>query len=83
MAASPFPLSSRPVLHQNFITPSTDCLESVVRGAGSDYLDLHDLLPDAAFRDAAGHLGTAAVPDAPRRVGAAVAQHLTARTGSR
>jgi hypothetical protein len=71
------------LLEDDRLSRSLTTIESVVRGAGSDYLDLHDLLPDAAFRDAAGHLGTAALPDAPRRVGAAVAQHLTARTGSR
>ncbi len=69
-------------------------LAKVVRGAGADYLDLHALLLDAAFRDAAGHLGTAAAPDATARIARAVAGPLLAlvrppdpgrssRTGSR
>lgn len=76
-------LGSLGLLEDERLARSLGTIESVVRRAGGDYLDLHDLLPDAAFRDAAGHLGTAELPDAPSRVGAAVAHRLRARTGSR
>lgn len=42
-------------------------LEEVVRRNGAEYVDLHDLLPDSGFRDAAGHFATGEV-DGPLRV---------------
>ena len=55
-------------------------VESVVRDSGASYLDLHALLPDAAFRDAAGHLGTPEAPEATARIAGAVAPSVVALT---
>jgi hypothetical protein len=74
-------LSALGLLEGSGLSDSLATLEAVVRGAGGDYVDLHDLLPDAAFRDAAGHLGTAEWVDAPERIAAAVAPHIVARAG--
>ena len=41
--------------------------------------DLHALLPDTAYRDAAGHLGSEQLPEAPVRVAEAVAARLRDR----
>lgn len=63
-------------LHQTLAT-----VERVIHAAGADYLDLHDLLGDAAFRDAAGHLGPPADPEGPAQIAEAVAVRI--KTGSR
>lgn len=42
-------------------------LRSVVEGAGGNFLDLHDILPDAAFKDAGDHLDYRVKPK-PSRV---------------
>jgi hypothetical protein len=56
-------------------------LEDVVRRNGAAYVDLHDLLPDAGFRDAAGHFATDEV-DGPLRVAEALAPVVVERMGS-
>ncbi|MEE2673420.1 MAG: hypothetical protein VX466_06485 [Myxococcota bacterium] len=43
-------------------------IESVSRHAGARFIDLHDLLPDAGFRDFAGHLRTSNAIDGPKRL---------------
>ena len=43
-------------------------IETVSEGAGARFLDLHGLLPDAGFRDFAGHLSTTPAHDGPQRV---------------
>ena len=42
-------------------------LQSVIEGAGGDFLDLHDILPDASFKDAGDHLDFRVKPK-PSRV---------------
>lgn len=64
------------VLEKARLEGSLEMLESVVRAEGGDFLDLHALLPDAAFRDATGHLGPPAAADGPDQIAAAVAAHL-------
>jgi hypothetical protein len=56
-------------------------LEEVVRRNGAEYVDLHDLLPDAGFRDAAGHFATSKV-DGPLRVAEALAPVVIEKMGS-
>jgi len=59
-------------------------IESVARAQGAAFLDLHALLPDAAFSDAAGHYGEERAIDGPglvaERLAPAVSTML-ARTG--
>jgi len=43
-------------------------IRAVSEGAGARFLDLHDLIPDAGFRDFAGHLSTTPAHDGPQRV---------------
>ena len=50
----------------------------VVGDSGARFLDLHAQLPDAAFRDAAGHVGTEAHPGAAEQVAAAIAPAVEA-----
>jgi hypothetical protein len=45
-------------------------VETTVRESGSHFVDLHDLLPDSAFRDAAGHFTVDGPIDGPARVAA-------------
>jgi len=47
-------------------------LEELAQANGAGFVDLHDLLPDAGFRDAAGHFSTGEI-DGPRRVAEALA----------
>jgi hypothetical protein len=61
-------------------------VESVRREAlasGASLVDLHDLLPDAAFSDGAGHLGVGAPLDAPPIVAKRIAQALLTARGTR
>ena len=51
--------------------------------AGPRCVDLHDLLPDAAYSDAAGHLGVDAPLDAPPIVAERIAQALLAARAGR
>jgi hypothetical protein len=69
-------LDSLGLLADDGLSRSLAAIEAVVRSRGGDFLDLHALLPDAAFRDAAGHLGPPAAPDGPEKVAAAVAARL-------
>jgi hypothetical protein len=48
-------------------------IEAVARRHDADFVDLHDLLPDAAFRDATGHFTTDAPIDGPVAVARALA----------
>lgn len=76
-------LSALGLLDDDRLSESLETLESVVRGAGGEFLDLHDLLPDAAFRDHAGHLGTPEWVDAPDLIAQAVAPLVLARARAR
>lgn len=55
-------------------------LREVVERNGADFVDLHELLPDAGFRDAAGHFSTAEV-DGPLRVAEALAPVVIRKLG--
>ncbi len=55
---------------------SVSRIEEVVRGEGSDFIDLHDLLPDAAYRDAGGHFRVAPDLDGPSLLAEAMAPQL-------
>ena len=62
---------------------SIESVRSVVVPSGASLIDLHDLLPDAAFSDAKGHLGVGAPLDAPPIVAARIAQALLTARGLR
>jgi hypothetical protein len=81
-------LAALGLLEDGSLDESLATIEAVVRRSGAGYLDLHDLLPDAAFRDAAGHLGTPEDPESTDRLAGKVAPRIeavraAARTGSR
>ncbi len=40
---------------QGGLARTVEAVRRVAKGAGADFLDLHDFLPDAAFRDPSGH----------------------------
>lgn len=63
------------------LAKSLALIRSTVEGAGGTFLDLHALLPDAAFRDAAGHFGGKEV-NGPAAIAAAVARELATRERS-
>jgi hypothetical protein len=48
-------------------------IESVSLRAGGRFIDLHDLLPDAGFRDVAGHLSATNTIDGPKQVASRIA----------
>jgi hypothetical protein len=48
-------------------------VRQAARDGGAGYLDLHELLPDAGFRDAPGHLAYEGDIDGPRRLAVALA----------
>jgi hypothetical protein len=48
-------------------------IESVARRAGAGFMDLHELLPDAGFRDFAGHLSTTDAIDGPQQIATRIA----------
>jgi hypothetical protein len=58
-------------------------VRQVVVASGASLLDLHDLLPDAAYSDAAGHLSVDAPLDAPPIVAERIAQALLAARAGR
>jgi hypothetical protein len=49
------------------------------RDEGAEFVDLHALLPDRAFRDAVGHLGVVEQLHAPKRLAKALAPYIVAR----
>jgi hypothetical protein len=51
-------------------------LERVAYETGTEFADLHDLLPDAAFRDAGGHFTHAPPYDGPALVAEALAPYV-------
>jgi hypothetical protein len=50
------------------IRESIDVIRDVVTSAGGEFVDLHAIFPDEAFRDAPGHLRDGGEIDAARRV---------------
>jgi len=51
-------------------------LENIARAAGAEFADLHDLLPDAAFRDNGGHFTHDPPYDGPVLVAEALAPYV-------
>ena len=62
---------------------SIESLRQVVAASGASLLDLHDLLPDAAYSDAGGHLNVDAPLDAPPIVAQRIAQAVLAARARR
>jgi hypothetical protein len=58
---------------------SIQTLEQIALDTGAEFADLHDLLPDAAFRDHAGHLTHAPPHDGPALVAEALASYVLAQ----
>lgn len=59
-----------------------ESIEAVAREAGAGFADLHALLPDAGFRDGAGHLSvTKDNPDGPLHVAEALAPVVLSHAG--
>jgi len=55
------------------VARSMATIEALARRQGAAFLDLHDLLPDAAFRDATNHLTQDVEPDGARLVAERIA----------
>jgi len=74
-------LDSRPGLDRTIET-----VRRLAEEEGADFLDLHDLLPDAGFRDAPGHFAYEGKIDGPmvvaQRIAEALLQGPPARTGA-
>jgi hypothetical protein len=62
---------------------SIESVRRVALASGASLVDLHDLLPDAAYSDAAGHLSVDAPLDAPPIVAERIAQALLAARATR
>ena len=62
---------------------SVESVRRVASASGASLVDLHDLLPDAAFRDAKGHLSVGPPLDAPPIVAERIAQALLTARGAR
>ena len=60
-----------------------ESVRRVVIAGGASLIDLHDVLPDAAFADGGGHLMTSAEFDAPPIVARRMAQAMRAAGGAR
>jgi len=71
-------LLDRAALHRG-----VERVRRVTLASGASLVDLHDLLPDAAFRDAGGHLGVGPPLDAPPIVAERIAQALLTARGAR
>ncbi len=71
------------VLDRAGLGRSIESVRQVTVASGASLLDLHALLPDAAYSDAAGHLGVDAPLDAPPIVAERIAQALLAARARR
>jgi hypothetical protein len=61
------------VLDEQGLARTLDVIATAVRAAGGEFVDLHRLLPDEGFRDAAGHFNVRAhAPDGPEMLGQAL-----------
>ncbi len=60
-----------------------ESVRRVVLAGGATLIDLHDLLPDAAFADGGGHLVSNATLDAPRIAADRIAQAMATADGAR
>lgn len=62
------------VLDEPGMSKTLDVIAAAVRAAGGEFADFHTLLPNEAFRDAAGHFNVReGSPDGPRLLGEALA----------
>jgi hypothetical protein len=62
------------VLDEEGLAKTLGVVAAAVRAAGGEFADFHDLLPDDAFRDAAGHFNVRSqATDGPERLGRALA----------
>jgi hypothetical protein len=58
------------------LTHSLETLERIATKTGAEFADLHDLLPDVAFRDTGGHFTHAAPFDGPALVAEALTPYV-------
>lgn len=62
------------VFDEKGLAKTLDAIAKAVRQAGGEFADFHRLLPDNAFRDAAGHFNVRGqAPDGPKLLGEALA----------
>ena len=66
-------MESLDMLDRPGLAETIEQIEGVVRGAGADFIDLHALLPDGAFRDGTGHFRIGETHDGPATLAEALA----------
>jgi len=71
------------LLDRGALRRGVESVRRVALASGASLVDLHDLLPDAAFSDAGGHLGVGAPLDAPPIVAERLARALLTVRGAR
>ena len=64
------------ILDARGLAATVASIEQLTLAAGADFVDLHDLFPDGAFRDASGHLAYEGDIDGPAAVAEALAPSL-------
>jgi hypothetical protein len=69
-------LSALGVWDEDGIQATVSQLRATIESAGGHFVDLHGLLPDAGFRDPAGHLAFRGELDGPVIVGRALAEAI-------
>jgi hypothetical protein len=74
------------LLNREGLARTVAVVEEEVREAGGDFIDLHALLPDEAFRDGTGHFVVGDGVDGPARVAEALGEplldHIRRRVGA-